>query len=443
QNGKALSLEECIDIALKNNSQLKNAIYQLDRTGANVKSSYSGVLPRITSSFSSGRTTIGKSIDLRSVPVIDPITKQPVIDPETGEQVIDYRENVSPSRSFYGHSLTLRYSQTLYDFGRSWNAIKQAKASFNASTSSLTAARQNVYATVKERYFQLLKAIKLEQEYQLAMERGKEQLERTKSMYEIGSVAQIDVYRSEVTLGNDQVNLINQQNTVQIARWNLNVAMGRDPETPLEIMEVDANSDLPNFTLEEAMAIAEKNNPDLKRYEYDMRSAELGQKIAKNNFWPSIGISASYTRRNEKLNRVYGQFDQNFSLSLGAQLDLNIFNGLTDVADLDRQRSNYAIAQESWLDTKRQTHLKVKQAYLNLKAWDQISKINETNLRAAEEEYRLAQERYRVGAGTQLEVTEAQVSLTRARVVLVRTKYDAMIAQAQLEAAMGVIEEEQ
>ncbi|MFQ5771426.1 MAG: TolC family protein [bacterium] len=46
-----------------------------------------------------------------------------------------------------------------------------------------------------------------------------------------------------------------------------------------------------------------------------------------------------------------------------------------------------------------------------------------------------------MGAGTQLEVTEAQVSLTRARVLLVRAKYDAMIAQAQLEATMGVVED--
>jgi len=87
-------------------------------------------------------------------------------------------------------------------------------------------------------------------------------------------------------------------------------------------------------------------------------------------------------------------------------------------------------------------NLNVKQALINLQAFNRISEINERNLRAAEEEYRLAQERYRVGAGTQLEVTEAQVSLTRARVTLVRAKYNALISQAQLEAAMGIIEQD-
>ena len=434
QNGKALTLKDCIAIALKSNSQLKTAGYQLDGSGANLKGSYARILPRITASFSSGRFVQGDRTLVTDVPV--------AFDSTTGQTIFRQTEITQEGSSRNSHTARISYNQTLWDFGRSLNAIKQAKASFEASTHSLTSARHDVYTTVKQRYFGLLKAIHLEQEYRLAVDRSKEQLSKTQSMYEIGSVALIEVYMSERTLGQDEISLISHQTIVRIARGNLNVAMGHDPETPLDIADIDVATSPASIQLEEAIAVAEQNNPNLRRFENDMRSFEYGMKVAKSAYWPSLGVSVSYTRNNTEFENVYGNFNQNFSVVFGAQIDFNIFNGFADAAEVSRQSANYSIAHESWVDTKRRLHLEVKQAHLNLNAFHEISVINERNLRAGEEEYRLAQERYRVGAGTQLELTEAQVSLTRARVLLVRAKYDAMIAQAQLEAAMGKVEEE-
>ncbi|MFQ5824380.1 MAG: TolC family protein [bacterium] len=432
QDGQALSLEDCINIAMKNNSELKMAVYQVDQAGAGVKGSYSGVLPRITTSFQSGRFIQGDRTLLTDVPV--------GFDSTTSTAIYKQTEITQPGASRNSHFARITYSQTLFDFGRSLNAIKQANASFDAWSNNLNSVQHSVYSTVKQRYLELLKAVKLEKEYIEAVERSNEQLKRTQSMYEIGSVAQIDVYKAEVVLATDEINLINQRNAVEIARGNLNVAMGKDPETTIQIIELETKINPFKYTLEEAFSIAEQNNPDLKRYENDMNSSEYGMKIAKAAYWPSIGFSVSYSRNNTDFNKVYGDFSKNFSVSFGAQLDFNIFNGLADAAEVARQSANYAIAKENWLNRNRTLRLEVKQYYLNLKAWQEISKINERNLRSAEEDFRLAQERYRVGAGTLLEVTDAQVALTRARVTLVSAKYDAMIAQAQLEAAMGTIE---
>lgn len=416
QNGTALTLDECIDIALKSNSQFKIAAYQVDRAGANVTSSYSNILPRISATLQSGRI----------------ITDRSNYDPRVGEIV-------NASRNF--HSFGMNFGITLFDFGGNWNSIREAKAAFDARSQNLASARQNVYADVKQRYMELLKAVALEREFREAVLRSKEQLNRTQSMYEIGSVAQIDVYRQDVILGNDEANLINQINIVKIARANLNVTMGREPDIPLEIMEIEPTPTPIQFNLAEAYTIAEKNSPTLREFEYDMKSAEHGRKRAKANFWPSFGIGGSYSNTGQVPSEAYGSFDKSYQLSVGLQMTFPIFNGFTDKAEISRQSANYSIANENWHSTRRQTYLEVKQAYLNLQAFSEIAKINERSLKSAEEDYRLAQERYRVGAGTQLEVTDAQVSLTRARVNLVRSKYDAMIAQAQLEAAMGTIEE--
>ena len=434
KNGKVLTLEKCIEMGLKNNSQFKIAASQVDRSGANVMGSYSSILPRIQTTFSSSRQKTGDATFLGDVLV--------GIDTTTGESIVDQRTITQPGSERNSHFAQISYTQTLFDFGRSWNSIKQAKASFEATSNSLTSARYDVYSSVKQRYFELLKATNLEREYKLAVDRSNKQLNRTQSMFEIGSVAKIDVYRSEVTLGTDEINYITQQNIVKIARANLNLVMGRDPDTPLQIVEAVVSTNPSKYPLQEALTIAEQNNPQLKRFENDMRSAEYGMKIAKSAYWPSFGVQATYSRNNSEFNRVYGGYDKNFSISLGGQVSFNIFNGFSDTAEVGRQSANHAIAKESWIDEKRRMNFNVKQALISMEAFHRISEINARNLRAAEEEYRLAQERYRVGAGTQLEVTEAQVSLTRARVTLVRAKYDAMISQAQLETAMGIIEQD-
>ncbi|MFQ5709300.1 MAG: TolC family protein [bacterium] len=431
QNGHVLSLEECLKIANKNNSTLRNAIHQVDRAGASVMGSYSSILPSINTSFQSGKFIQGARTTSLDVPV--------GFDSTTGQATFEQTEITQPSASRNTNRASITYSQTLWDFGRSYNGIKQAKASFEAQSYNLTSARQNVYALVKQRYLELLKALKLEQEYVEAVERSKEQLNRTQSMYEIGSVAQVDVYKSEVTLATDEINQINQTNIVDIAKGNLNVAMGRDPNTPIDIKDLDVKINPPDFTLDNAVAIAQANNPDLRRFESDMKSAEYGMRFARGAYWPSLGFSLTYSRDNTAFSKVYGGLSKNWSVAFGAQLNLNLFNGLSDAAEVGRQSATYSMAKESWYEQKRNIALNVKQAYLNLQAFLKISKINERNLRSAEEDFRLAQERYRVGAGTVLEVTDAQVALTRARVVLVRTKYDAMIARAQLEAAMGTV----
>ncbi len=430
QNGEVYSLEKCIELALRNNSSLKSAGYEVDRAGASVQGSYSNVLPTISSSFNSSRTFRGESVDTRDVQAVDPVT---------GQVVIDRQDITSPSRQFNFHQVRINYNQRLFDFGRSWNLIKQAKSSFEASSHNLAATRLDVISNVKLRYFELVKAIRLEQEFELAVERSTEQLRRTQSMFEIGSVAQIDVFRQEVTLGSDEVNLISQRNVVEIARGNLNIEMGRDPAEHLSVADLAVDVTPPAFSLEEAIVIAHENNPELRRFEFDMKSANYGRKAAKGRYFPSFGVGITYTKSNELFDRVYGSLDQNFSVGVGAQVDFNIFNGLSDAAEVSRQTANYSIAQENWINTKRRKELEVKQAYLNLRAFSNISQINERNVRSAEEDFRLAQERYRVGAGTSLEVTDSQVNLTRARVQLVAAQYDAMIARAQLEAAMGTI----
>jgi len=433
QAARPLTLEECVAIALQNNSVLRNAERRKQIAGTNVMSARSSVLPTVETSLSSSRFRQGDRTLEGDVPVgFDPVTR---------EAIYERRTLTQPGYSSNFHSAQLTISQLLFDFGASWNRIRQANASERSSADLYEASKQNTVLLVYQRYFGYLKELQLLPVYEDAVKSSDEQLKRTESMYEIGSVAQGDVFRARTALGNDRINLITQQNQVKNARALLNVAMGRPADAELRIVDIEAEPDTHKYAMNEVLRVAVEKNPELQSYVDAMRSAELGRKVAKAAYLPSFFVSASYRRNHNEFNRVYSDFGKNWNGSIGISMRLNLFNGFADQANVERETLNYRIAEEEHIDRLRNLRLEVEQALLSLQAWKEITEINQDNLVSAQEDLRLAQERYRVGAGTLLDIINAQVNVTRAKSTLVRAKYDMMIARAQLQASMGTLGE--
>ena len=59
------------------------------------------------------------------------------------------------------------------------------------------------------------------------------------------------------------------------------------------------------------------------------------------------------------------------------------------------------------------------------------------NVSAAAEDFRVQSERYRLGVATSLDLTSSQESLTSAEVALIQSRFDYVIARAELEALVG------
>ena len=96
---------------------------------------------------------------------------------------------------------------------------------------------------------------------------------------------------------------------------------------------------------------------------------------------------------------------------------------------------------EQLRQVKRQIALDVKQSLLNLERDRKKIAAQQEAVKAAEEDFRLAEERYNFGAGTILERLDAQERLFRSRNQHINAVYDYQKRLADLEAALGGIEE--
>ncbi len=430
QDEPALTLQDCIEIALKNNSQLRNAERRVEMAGTSVTTAMANLLPHINASLGSYKYVQGARVLKQDVPI--------GFDPITGRVLYQQREIFQDRTERNSHSARVSLSQNVYDFGQTINAVKQVKASESAEQHSLISTKQTVILNVKKAYYELLKAYRLQEVYQEAVSLAQEQVNRAQAMFDIGLASQAEVFQAKVTLGSNQMNLITQQNLVEMAHANLNNALGRNPSTPFKLIEDKTEPIFPDYQFEDAVNTAISSNQDIKTLELQAKAYMYSIRAAKARYMPSIGASVSYSRNNDDYTRVYSsELNRDFSATLGIGLDLNIFNGFSDQAAVQRESLNYQTAMENLAERKRTVTAEVKQYFLQFNAYKEILDINRQNIEAAKENLRLQLEKRRVGSGTELDVAQAQVELTRAQSNLVQAEYDAKISKAQLEAVMG------
>ena len=413
------TLEQCIQIAMQNNPQIEIARKQVEVQRAALFGTYSGVMPRLNATIvGANRTTSGDR---------DIIVEGVVLREAPGTTRTDYRNNVF-------------LNMVLYNGGQNWNSIRQARQVSESEEFAQSSTENQVTVDVKTSYFSLLRAIRLKEVTEEQVRLNEEQLRRSQSMYEIGSVARVDVLQTRAQLGGVQISLRNQENAVLQARAQLANAMGIGSSEVFEIidpLEDEALDTTALMSLQDALRMADLTNPAIQRDEGRIRSAMLGTKTARGGLWPTVSGNIGYSRSGVRFQDVYGTYDKNWNLSFGVNLSLPILNGTQTYADISRAQAQQLIAEETLRQTRRTTTLTIRNALLDLETSREVITLSNDNIAFAEESLRLAEERYRVGSGTLLDVFTAQEALARAKYELVGAQYDYLIAQATLDGALG------
>ena len=127
----------------------------------------------------------------------------------------------------------------------------------------------------------------LEYEQHLFQER------RITSMFELGSVARVDVLKAKVRVSDADVALIRQQNQVDIERARLATMLGLEPHTPLQLAGELQPGPAP---LDSTQAVLESDRrPDLQSAREQLRSAKNMHRAATLSRIPGLFATFSYS----------------------------------------------------------------------------------------------------------------------------------------------------
>lgn len=418
-SAEVLTLNQCIDIALKNNGsadfRMPSTRLSYHRAQQDVWSAWGGLLPSISHGY-------GYSY-----------LKNPagsIFDPTTGERI------TVPSKSSSSWSTSFSLNHTLFDGGANAYRVAQSYHNRQASEEGLRSAENSLVLGVKERYFNLLKSNRLVEVQQAAVRRAEEFLKTIESRHELGSASLSEVLKAKVQLGTEQLELLRRQNDVRTGTANMNSVLNRPIDTELEIADISPEEvTVPTYA--KAKDVAIKQAPGVEIARANVRSAKDDVGIARASLFPTLswGISRSFSpeERNDLL-KFPGEYG---TWSARASLSFSIFNGFERKTQISNARVGMKYAEEDLTQAETSVELAVKQAYLGVELADETRNLAEQTEASAQEDFNLAQEKYNLGAATILDLLDAQASLTKAQNDRVNAMFDYLVAVAGLENAMG------
>ncbi|MFQ6008699.1 MAG: TolC family protein [Candidatus Zixiibacteriota bacterium] len=437
-----LTLDDCIELALKNRASIIAARGQETLAKWNQRTALGAFLPRVSASYSYFKS---KEMDIKSdqlVPediefTIDTLVINgdsfPVI--EASPTAFRKREVELEDQDRTGKSFELQANISVFDLPNLFNYFG-AKADRAKAHLDVINSEQDLIYAVKASYYAYLAMVENVSVQKEAVKRSEEQLKLIQSKYDLGSAARSDVLKQKVQYGNDKLALLEAENLVTTSRADLAYTIGVDPNSDVEF-STDYSVREYHGTLDEAIDFGLKHEPGLLAAQKDVSAAKYAVRSRFAEYLPKLTAFASLGLSDgTRGDTVIFNFSSK-SRTFGFQISYNIFDGFLRERNLSQAKvyRNNAMAQLA--DFKNLVSRDIKTAYLEIEKLKEQKKVARDNVEAANEDLKITQEKYNLGAATILDLLDAQVSLKTAQVSLIKADFDLNLAIARLENAMG------
>ncbi len=132
------------------------------------------------------------------------------------------------------------------------------------------------------------------------------------------------------------------------------------------------------------------------------------------------------------------QYRDNRGRSLGINLQIPIFNGLSTRSAMQRAAINKEIADISFLEISNTLRQTVETAYNNAFAAIKTYQSTERQVKARDEAFRMTQQRYNLGAVNFVDYQIAENNLFQSQSDLLRAKYDFIFRKKVLDFYQGL-----
>jgi outer membrane protein len=331
---------------------------------------------------------------------------------------------------FDQYSSNLNLTQNIYDFGKTSSQVQIANLNTDASQQDLDNVKSQLVLAVKQTYYTLLQAMKNRDVAIETVRQFQAHLDQAKGFFEVGVKPKFDVTKAEVDLSNAKLALIRTENSVRIARVNLNNAIGV-PAAPEFTLENNLLFEKYELSFDEALKQAYDNRPDLRALMLKEASANQSVELAKTGNYPYVTGNASWG---------YGgsEFPMDKGWNVGALLNVPLFSGFMVKNQIAEAKANLDLVKSNEELLKQQVRLEVEQAFSNMLEAAERVVTAQLTIKQAEDNVELANGRYATGVGNPIEVTDALVAVSSAKISYISALTDYKTAQASLEKAMGM-----
>jgi outer membrane protein TolC len=433
--GRPMSLQDCIQAALKHNFNVEIQRYNPEIALYNLQASYGGYDPIFNMGASHNFNVQPGSIEANGLQL-----------PSQTSKIDDYNAGISgvlPVGLQYNFSGQI--DDSAFSFDTNWNSsgsvgvslrqpllknswIDETRLTIKVNKNRLQYNQQGfreevitTVAAVQNAYYELIYSLENVKVQEEALELSQTQLDQDKQRMQIGTLAQLSVQQDESQMAQNKANLLAAENKLGSDQLTLkNLLTDNYPEWQgVQVQPTETlSAPLVLFNLQDSWSKAMTQRPDLLQARLNVEAQGIQLKYARNQLFPELDLVGTYGWNGAGIyyrgtfNEI-GQGDAPF-YSYGAQLTV-------------------PLANQSARKTFKATKVTLQQLVLTLKQLEQTimvavdndigtAKSDYESVQAtreariyAEEALDAEQKTYAVGKATTFEVLQYQSTLTSAR----------------------------
>ncbi len=461
-DGSTLTLEQCRDLALSNNKNLRQGAEQVRAAGYQKDEAFAAYLPAID--FAGGYMYNQKQISMFDSDQLLPIksfnleTKgyefNMVKNPMTGEPIIVNGQPV-PEQVAYLPKEALEYdihnvffgavtlTQPIFMGGKIVAMNKITGYAEELAKRKLNGAARDVVYAVDAAYWQVV-SLKAKQKLAESYVNLLDTLSHNVAlMIKEGVATRSDQLTVDVKLNSAQVDLTKVNNGLVLSRMALAQVCGMPINSDFRLADEDNDlSVMPS-------ALAADRQIDMQEvYDRrdDLRSLELGVKIfeqkanvARASMMPNLALVGAYSFSNPNL---FDGFKKKFNgqFSVGAMLTIPLWHWGGNYNKHRAAKAQTEAMRWELANARELIDLQVRQATYKASEALKTREMTETNLSKADENLRCADLGFRNGVMTVDNVMEAQTAWLKAHSENIDAKIDVYLCDVYLSKVMGTLQ---
>ena len=165
-------------------------------------------------------------------------------------------------------------------------------------------------------------------------------------------------------------------------------------------------------TLDQALAFAYKNNPEIDAQRATLRATDEGVAIARSGYRPTISSQLSVSSQNT--NTKPGSPSEGSSRPRSFQLNLTqpLFTGFQVTNAVNEAEANVRAGQQTLRNTEQTVLLNAATAYVDVVRDGALLRLNRSDLTFNLRELQATQDRFSVGEVTRTDVAQARAAVS-------------------------------
>ncbi|MEZ4702942.1 MAG: TolC family protein [Rhodothermales bacterium] len=419
QDLRSLTAEEAVQLGLQRNAMIRAAEAGADEADALFRQARAARRPSVTAQGSYTRLS-------NNIPAITFTQPGTDIEVTLAPVVLD---------RYYSE---VGIEQPLFTGLRIHNQIRAASHQAEAAALDAEWQEADVAFQIKQAYWQLYEALGLQQAVAASLARVEAYVSDVQNRRDAGSALESDVLTAQTRRSEVQLEQIQRDNAVRVARLELNRLIGAplDADVTLWGPEIPLPMTTP---LDTFLTQAGARHPQIDALSEQVAALGAQVKASQGGWLPEIVATGryAYSRPNQYFFLDQDAFRGNWEA--GVAVRWNLWNGGQREAGTQEARARLQGAEARLAYARDEVAVAITSRYLDVQRAEASFEVIQQNVREAEEAYRVVQQQHQEGVALTSTMLEVEEALRLAQSRAAQAMAGQMIARAALAYTLGEV----